>query len=162
MSTRSSEHFFSVFLNINETFKLMEQLANIAMRQLLDNEGFEQDRSLPKLKKKSPKKVSALKRWVREPLELRNGNPFNSLASLPDPQCFPECSKIAEPGSLVYFLGPVCFVYFLSLRSLLPPSGCCSLRESGYNPLPSQKKGSDRKTLLGRVGTIMKKSKDKA
>ncbi|XP_075055550.1 TBC1 domain family member 9 isoform X3 [Mixophyes fleayi] len=62
VSTRSSEHFFSVFLNILETFKLMEQLANIAMRQLLDNEGFEQDRSLPKLKKKSPQKVSALKR----------------------------------------------------------------------------------------------------
>ncbi|MBN3279690.1 TBCD9 protein, partial [Polyodon spathula] len=62
VSTRSSEHIFSVFLNINETFKLMEQLANIAMRQLLDNEGFEQDRSLPKLKKKSPKKVSILKR----------------------------------------------------------------------------------------------------
>uniref|UniRef100_A0A8D0GKZ3 TBC1 domain family member 9 n=1 Tax=Sphenodon punctatus TaxID=8508 RepID=A0A8D0GKZ3_SPHPU len=61
VSTRSSQHYFSVFLNINETFKLMEQLANIAMRQLLDNEGFEQDRSLPKLKKKSPKKVSALK-----------------------------------------------------------------------------------------------------
>lgn len=64
VSTRSSEHFFSVFLNISETFKLMEQLANIAMRQLLDNEGFEQDRSLPKLKRKSPKKVSALKRCV--------------------------------------------------------------------------------------------------
>uniref|UniRef100_W5MRU7 TBC1 domain family member 9 n=1 Tax=Lepisosteus oculatus TaxID=7918 RepID=W5MRU7_LEPOC len=62
VSTRSNEHIFSVFLNINETFKLMEQLANIAMRQLLDNKGFEQDRSLPKLKKKSPKKVSALKR----------------------------------------------------------------------------------------------------
>nr|XP_023655199.1 TBC1 domain family member 9-like [Paramormyrops kingsleyae] len=62
VSTRSNEHVFSVFLNINETFKLMEQLANIAMRQLLDNKGFEQDRSLPKLKKKSPKKVSALKR----------------------------------------------------------------------------------------------------
>ncbi|KAM3937709.1 TBC1 domain family member 9 isoform 2-T2 [Leptodactylus fuscus] len=62
VSTRTSEHYFSVFLNISETFKLMEQLANIAMRQLLDNEGFEQDRSLPKLKKKSPKKVSALKR----------------------------------------------------------------------------------------------------
>ncbi|XP_076004132.1 TBC1 domain family member 9 isoform X2 [Genypterus blacodes] len=62
VSTRGGEHVFSVFLNINETFKLAEQLANIAMRQLLDNKGFEQDRSLPKLKKKSPKKVSALKR----------------------------------------------------------------------------------------------------
>uniref|UniRef100_A0A7N8Y1S9 TBC1 domain family member 9 n=2 Tax=Mastacembelus armatus TaxID=205130 RepID=A0A7N8Y1S9_9TELE len=57
VSTRTNEHVFSVFLNINETFKLAEQLANIAMRQLLDNKGFEQDRSLPKLKKKSPKKV---------------------------------------------------------------------------------------------------------
>lgn len=62
VNTRVNEHVFSVFLNINETFKLAEQLANIAMRQLLDNKGFEQDRSLPKLKKKSPKKVSALKR----------------------------------------------------------------------------------------------------
>ncbi|XP_075947492.1 TBC1 domain family member 9 isoform X2 [Anarhichas minor] len=62
VSTRVNEHVFSVFLNINETFKLAEQLANIAMRQLLDNKGFEQDRSLPKLKKKSPKKASALKR----------------------------------------------------------------------------------------------------
>ncbi|XP_064417431.1 TBC1 domain family member 9 [Latimeria chalumnae] len=62
VNTRSSEHIFLVFLSIGETFKLMEQLANIAMRQLLDNEGFEQDRSLPKLKKKSPKRVSALKR----------------------------------------------------------------------------------------------------
>uniref|UniRef100_A0A3Q2FFE6 TBC1 domain family member 9 n=2 Tax=Cyprinodon variegatus TaxID=28743 RepID=A0A3Q2FFE6_CYPVA len=62
VSTRTNEHVFSVFLNINETFKLAEQLANIAMRRLLDNKGFELDRSLPKLKKKSPKKVSALKR----------------------------------------------------------------------------------------------------
>uniref|UniRef100_A0A8C5CAU2 TBC1 domain family member 9 n=1 Tax=Gadus morhua TaxID=8049 RepID=A0A8C5CAU2_GADMO len=62
VSTRARHHLFSVFLNINETFQLAEQLANIAMRQLLDNKGFEQDRSLPKLKRKSPQKVSALKR----------------------------------------------------------------------------------------------------
>ncbi|XP_062334252.1 TBC1 domain family member 9, partial [Osmerus eperlanus] len=62
VSTRTSEHVFSMFLNINETFKLMEQLANIAMRRLLDNQGFQQDCSLPRLRRKSPKKVPALKR----------------------------------------------------------------------------------------------------
>uniref|UniRef100_A0A671RPC1 TBC1 domain family member 9B-like n=1 Tax=Sinocyclocheilus anshuiensis TaxID=1608454 RepID=A0A671RPC1_9TELE len=61
VSTRDTEHFFSMFLNINETFKLMEQLANIAMRQLLDNESFAADRSLPK-PCKTLKNVSALKR----------------------------------------------------------------------------------------------------
>ncbi|KAF7648041.1 hypothetical protein LDENG_00162920 [Lucifuga dentata] len=61
VSTRHTEHFFSMFLNVNDTFKLMEQLANIAMRQLLDNEGFAADRSLPK-PCKTLKNVSALKR----------------------------------------------------------------------------------------------------
>ncbi|XP_040903580.1 TBC1 domain family member 9B isoform X2 [Toxotes jaculatrix] len=59
--TRHTEHFFSMFLNINDTFKLMEQLANIAMRQLLDNEAFAADHSLPK-PCKTLKNVSALKR----------------------------------------------------------------------------------------------------
>lgn len=61
VSTRDTEHYFSMFLNINDTFKLMEQLANIAMRQLLDNEGFAADHSLPK-PCKTLKNVSALKR----------------------------------------------------------------------------------------------------
>ncbi|XP_038554836.1 TBC1 domain family member 9B isoform X1 [Micropterus salmoides] len=61
VSTRDTEHFFSMFLNINDTFKLMEQLANIAMRQILDNEAFAADRSLPK-PCKTLKNVSALKR----------------------------------------------------------------------------------------------------
>lgn len=63
VSTRNTEHFFSMFLNINDTFKLMEQLANIAMRQLLDNEAFAADRSLPK-PSKTLKNVSALKRCL--------------------------------------------------------------------------------------------------
>lgn len=61
VSTRTGEHFFSMFLNISDTFKLMEQLANLAMRQLLDNEAFAADRSLPK-PRKALKNVSVLKR----------------------------------------------------------------------------------------------------
>nr|XP_056721310.1 TBC1 domain family member 9B isoform X1 [Euleptes europaea] len=61
VSTRDSELFFSMFLNISETFKLMEQLANIAMRQLLDNKGFVEDMLLPK-PSKPLKNISALKR----------------------------------------------------------------------------------------------------
>lgn len=63
VSTRDSELYFSMFLNINETFKLMEQLANIAMRQLLDNESFLQDKSLPK-PRRPLKNISALKRYL--------------------------------------------------------------------------------------------------
>lgn len=73
VSTRHTEHFFSMFLNINDTFKLMEQLANIAMRQLLDNEAFAADRSLPK-PCKTLKNVSALKRCDRNTFHLRVGD----------------------------------------------------------------------------------------
>ncbi|KAK9406499.1 TBC1 domain family member 9B isoform b [Crotalus adamanteus] len=61
VSTKDSELYFSMFLNISETFKLMEQLANIAMRQLFDNKSFTEDMLLPK-PSKPLKNISALKR----------------------------------------------------------------------------------------------------
>lgn len=70
VSTRHTQHFFSMFLNVNDTFKLMEQLANIAMRQLLDNESFCADQSLPRPAGGTTKNVSALKR-LSPPLSLR-------------------------------------------------------------------------------------------
>ncbi|XP_059951037.1 TBC1 domain family member 9B isoform X2 [Mesoplodon densirostris] len=61
VDTRDQELFFSMFLNISETFKLMEQLANLAMRQLLDSKGFLEDKALPR-PPRPHRNISALKR----------------------------------------------------------------------------------------------------
>ncbi|XP_075398216.1 TBC1 domain family member 9B [Tenrec ecaudatus] len=61
VDTRDQELFFSMFLNIAETFKLMEQLANLAMRQLLDSAGFLEDKALPR-PSRPHRNISALKR----------------------------------------------------------------------------------------------------
>ena len=46
VSTREENFVFSMFLNITETHHTMTQLANIAIRQLLDRENFEEDLNL--------------------------------------------------------------------------------------------------------------------
>ncbi|XP_073944241.1 TBC1 domain family member 8/9 isoform X2 [Choristoneura fumiferana] len=63
--TRDAEHYFTLFLKKNETFALMQQLANIAMKQLIDDKSgsFNIDKDLlTKLSKNVPKKPSFLKR----------------------------------------------------------------------------------------------------
>ncbi|ESO10999.1 hypothetical protein HELRODRAFT_190267 [Helobdella robusta] len=58
---------FSMFLQIEATFQLMQQLANMAMKQLITEEGFEEDRSLPqKVNTRKPKKYS-----VKRDIEAR-------------------------------------------------------------------------------------------
>ncbi|KAL7305876.1 hypothetical protein TKK_0001884 [Trichogramma kaykai] len=60
----SKEHYFSMFLHKSETYSLMEQLTNFAMKRLIDEKsGFNEDRDLlNKLSKNVPKKPSFLKR----------------------------------------------------------------------------------------------------
>ncbi|XP_066998326.2 TBC1 domain family member 9 isoform X2 [Anabrus simplex] len=64
VTTREKEYHFSMFLHKSETFSLMEQLTNLAMKQLIDDKGgFCADRDLlNKLSKNVPKKPSFLKR----------------------------------------------------------------------------------------------------
>ncbi|XP_063809519.1 TBC1 domain family member 8 isoform X2 [Pseudophryne corroboree] len=44
--TRGKEREFSMFLDINEVFRIMEQLADVTIRRLLDNEVFDLDPNL--------------------------------------------------------------------------------------------------------------------
>ncbi|KFZ49766.1 TBC1 domain family member 9B, partial [Podiceps cristatus] len=114
VSTRDSELYFSMFLNINETFKLMEQLANIAMRQLLDNESFLQDKSLPK-PRKPLKNISALKR----DLDARAKNEcYRATFRLPKDECLDghtDCTlwtpfnKTHIPGQMFVSNNYICF-----------------------------------------------------
>ncbi|KAL4714146.1 hypothetical protein ACJJTC_008500 [Scirpophaga incertulas] len=63
--TRDGEHYFTMFLRKNETLALMQQLANIAMKQLIDDKSgtFNIDKDLlTKLSKNVQKKPSFLKR----------------------------------------------------------------------------------------------------
>ncbi|KAM5253177.1 TBC1 domain family member 8 isoform 1-T1 [Hipposideros larvatus] len=46
ITTHSKERDFSMFLNLEEVFKIMEQLADVTLRRLLDNEGFDLDPEL--------------------------------------------------------------------------------------------------------------------
>ncbi|XP_033118031.1 TBC1 domain family member 9-like isoform X3 [Anneissia japonica] len=61
VSTRSTNYIFSMFISPQEAHRLMEQLANLAMTQLLSEEGFEEDHSLPNRVQKK-KSASSLKR----------------------------------------------------------------------------------------------------
>ncbi|KAK2144685.1 hypothetical protein LSH36_737g04030 [Paralvinella palmiformis] len=60
--TRHEEFYFSLFVNSEDTYRLMEQLANLAMKQLISEQGFEEDKSLPLHKYHKPRKISSLKR----------------------------------------------------------------------------------------------------
>ncbi|KAG7307154.1 hypothetical protein JYU34_007300 [Plutella xylostella] len=63
--TRDGEFYFTMFLKKSETYALMQQLANIAMKQMIDDKSgsFNIDKELlTKLSKNVPKKPSFLKR----------------------------------------------------------------------------------------------------
>ncbi|KAM4803657.1 TBC1 domain family member 8 isoform X1 [Urocitellus parryii] len=46
ITTQNKERDFSMFLNLDEVFKIMEQLADVTLRRLLDNEAFDLDPDL--------------------------------------------------------------------------------------------------------------------
>nr|XP_019572504.1 PREDICTED: TBC1 domain family member 9B isoform X4 [Rhinolophus sinicus] len=114
VDTRDQELFFSMFLNIGETFKLMEQLANLAMRQLLDSERFLEDRAPPR-SAQPLRNISALKR----DLDARAKNEsYRATFRLPGDErldghttctLWTPFSKLHIPGQMFISTNYICF-----------------------------------------------------
>ena len=63
ISTRDQEFFFCLFVSKADALELIQQLANLAMRKLIDDDNYQQDLELlMKRSKNVPKKASFLKR----------------------------------------------------------------------------------------------------
>uniref|UniRef100_A0A8C8VNY3 TBC1 domain family member 9B n=1 Tax=Pelusios castaneus TaxID=367368 RepID=A0A8C8VNY3_9SAUR len=182
VSTRDSELYFSMFLNINETFKLMEQLANIAMRQLLDNEGFLEDKSLPK-PIKPLKNISTLKRdldarakndWYRATFRLPKDErldghtdctlwtPFNKMHILGQMFvsnnyiCF--ASRTEEACDLIIPLREVAIVEKADSSSILPRPLSISTKSKMTFLFANLK---DRDFLVQRISDFLQKTPSK-
>lgn len=65
VNTRQRQREFSMFLNLDEAFGVIGQLADIALRRLMDSEGLELDRVL-----QQPTRIS--KRSVLVPVSVTN------------------------------------------------------------------------------------------
>ncbi|ESO97799.1 hypothetical protein LOTGIDRAFT_152898 [Lottia gigantea] len=63
ITTREASYYFSMIMHSAESYRLIEQLANMAMKQLMQEGGFEEDKLISfRTKKKTSKKMSSLKR----------------------------------------------------------------------------------------------------
>ncbi|KAM6474578.1 TBC1 domain family member 9B isoform 2-T2 [Liasis olivaceus] len=182
VSTRDSELYFSMFLNINETFKLMEQLANIAMRQLFDNKSFTEDMLFPK-PSKPLKNISALKRdldarakneWYRATFRLPKDErldghtdctlwtPFNKIHILGQMFvsnnyiCF--ASKAEEACHLIIPLREVTIVEKADSSSILPSPLSISTRSKMTFLFANLK---DRDFLVQRISDFLQKTSSK-
>uniref|UniRef100_A0A8C7Z4S4 TBC1 domain family member 8 n=1 Tax=Oryzias sinensis TaxID=183150 RepID=A0A8C7Z4S4_9TELE len=83
VSTRVRQREFSMFLNLDETFGVIGQLADIALRRLLDSEGLELDRVLqqPARITKRVLEEQALREYVLALFRLPRAEKLHELAS---------------------------------------------------------------------------------
>uniref|UniRef100_A0A7M4FZ68 TBC1 domain family member 9 n=1 Tax=Crocodylus porosus TaxID=8502 RepID=A0A7M4FZ68_CROPO len=118
ITTPSKERDFSMFLNIDEAFRIMEQLADVTLRRLLDNEIFELDPGL-----QDPTQIT------KRDLEARAQNEFfRAFFRLPRKEMVHEvldCS-LWTPFSRCHTAGRMCasdsYICFTSKES-----GCCDV-----------------------------------
>ncbi|KAM6448467.1 TBC1 domain family member 8 isoform 5-T5 [Liasis olivaceus] len=118
ITTQNKERDFSMFLNIDEAFRIMEQLADVTLRRLLDNEIFELDPGL-----QDPTQIT------KRDLETRAQNEyFRALFRLPKKERLHEIvdcslwtpfSRCHTVGKLYASDGYICFAS--------KEDGCCNV-----------------------------------
>lgn len=83
VSTRQRQREFSMFLNLDEAFGVIGQLADIALRRLLDSEGLELDRVLQQPTRISKRilEEQALREYVLALFRLPRGERLHEVAS---------------------------------------------------------------------------------
>ncbi|GAA6225238.1 TBC1 domain family member 8 [Lates japonicus] len=83
VNTRQRQREFSMFLNLDEAFRVIGQLADIALRRLLDSEGLELDRVLqqPARINKRILEEQALREYVLALFRLPRGERLHEVAS---------------------------------------------------------------------------------
>ncbi|XP_058040812.1 TBC1 domain family member 8 isoform X2 [Ahaetulla prasina] len=118
ITTQNKERDFSMFLNIDEAFRIMEQLADVTLRRLLDNEIFELDPGL-----QDPTQIT------KRDLETRAQNEyFRAFFRLPKKERLHEIvdcslwtpfSRCHTAGKLYASDGYICFAS--------KEDGCCNI-----------------------------------
>ncbi|XP_049449623.1 TBC1 domain family member 8 isoform X1 [Epinephelus fuscoguttatus] len=146
ITTRQRQREFSMFLNLDEAFGVIGQLADIALRRLLDSEGLELDRVLqqPTRITKRILEEQALREYVLALFRLPRGERLHEVASCsvwtPHARCHTAgilyttdsylCFSSREEGScvLVIPLSEVLSIEKAESTSLLPNPVIVSIR----------------------------------
>ncbi|XP_036118655.1 TBC1 domain family member 8 isoform X2 [Molossus molossus] len=118
ITTHSKVRDFSMFLNLEEVFKVMEQLADVTLRRLLDNEGFDLDPDL-----QAPSQIT------KRDLEARAQNEFfraffrvprrEKLHTVVDCSLWTPFSRCHTAGRMFTSDSYICFAS--------KEDGCCSV-----------------------------------
>ncbi|XP_075995062.1 LOW QUALITY PROTEIN: TBC1 domain family member 8 [Genypterus blacodes] len=108
VSTRQRQRDFSMFLNLDEAFRVIGQLADIALRRLLDSKGLELDRVLqqPARITKRVLEEQALREYVLALFRLPRRERLQEVASC---SVWTPHTRCHTPGTLYTTDGYLCF-----------------------------------------------------